>query len=405
MKRGLFLLTVLGMFAACTQEHLIFVKNINRAKLITLDQVIKESGLSRARSVPVKLTQESNQVSATVRTTAVNPPVETQKKKVPSLNKQIEIPQGQDFSINLAGSGGFILVKSIQGDVKYLKDKTKQDSGIFLFHSGSQDSKIHMQTYDLGGNLEKNIYYYVKVEGSQSSPAPINQKEPKTEPSRQQTTETKKTESAQAEQNDANTALVDANLSEQIIRSTKGLSTTDAARELQKMIDGGELTASDQEKVRYQLIDLLLKLGSYEAARNNIALLSNPGKKSLYNARYQKARRHEKEALKNYIDALSGDQSTTKAALIELEKLVISMGSVQKDLLDRLIGETKRQKADKELYAASMLNIARIYQYLPDIYAAQEVLESLINGDFDPGIKDRAKQAYDELKRDFLDYK
>jgi hypothetical protein len=88
-----------------------------------------------------------------------------------------------------------------------------------------------------------------------------------------------------------------------------------------------------------------------------------------------------------------------------MEKLILAIGAAEKGLIDMLKSETVKYKSDKQFYVSSMLGIARIYQYLPDIYSAREIYESILNGDYDRQEKDKAKQSYDELKKDFLEYR
>jgi retron-type reverse transcriptase len=109
--------------------------------------------------------------------------------------------------------------------------------------------------------------------------------------------------------------------------------------------------------------------------------------------------------MRHYLDALGGDEDTVKRTVIDLEKLILAIGSAEKSMIDRLKTETVKYKSDKEFYVSSMLGIARIYQYLPDIYSAKDIYDSILNGDYSEDQKEKTRKSYEELKKDFLEYR
>jgi flagellar motor component MotA len=128
--------------------------------------------------------------------------------------------------------------------------------------------------------------------------------------------------------------------------------------------------------------------------------------KALYRARLAKARNNQKEAVRNYISLLGNSSDTTrKTGILELENLLLEMGSADRNLLESLTAETKKFRSDADFYGSSMIRIARIYPYLKDVYKAKEILESVMNGNFSKEVKAEAEKAYEELKKDFLEYR
>lgn len=383
------------LLQACfTQEHLIFFRNLNHVSLFSIDQLLKESGLKINKSEGQKKT-ETNIV--------VNKPVitETAVKKIAEIHKQLQIPENNDFSINLPQNNNFVVLKSIQGDTKYLKDNSRQDKGFFLFHSGKTDSKIQFQIINVDGNMQTNIYYYIQLQTvqkqsiSSSSVVELSTNQassaPETQPQMEQGT---------------NQSIFPS----MVITSTEGLSQESAAGEYRKMLNSANVTPEEKEKIRYKLIDTLIGMKSLTEAQSQIDQVIQPAKKLYYTAKIQQRQLNNKESLRNYLNILTGtavpgDESTIKDTLLGLEDLILGMNSIDKSLLDTIISRTKIYNSDKKFFGTSMINIARIYQFVPDAYAAKDIFESIINGDYDAGIKDSAGKYYKELKNDILDYK
>ncbi len=380
----LFPLIILTSF---TQEHLIYLKNINKASIISLEQILSESGLSiKKKEGPKKKPDKEITNNAVYE----NP----SKKRISEVSKQLQIPENQDFSINLSQENSFIILKSVQGSAKYLSDKSNKDKGIFLFHNGNSDSKIQFQSYDTGGALDKNIYYYIKAQLVLTQAVkPVlttNLMTNNIQPSNQ-------TIEAASSNTSAFSPMVDASIS--------GLSPTEAVQELKKMLDSQDVSNNDKETIRYKIVDILIEQRSYTAAQDNVNQIGSAVKKSLYQARLQRARKNYKDSLRNYLNAISGDNETKKASILELESLILEMGTVEKTMIETLLAGTKALANDKRFYGDSMISIARIYQYIPDVYSAKDIFDSIINGDFDSDIKAKAGKYYDELKSDFLEYK
>jgi hypothetical protein len=360
---------------------------MNRANLINFDQILQESGLKKR---PVRHSQKTPSFPVSIKDPSAYE--ENPVQKTPEVNKQLAVPQNEDFSLNLNLEGAFVVLKSIQGDLKNIREKSKQDKGIFLFHSGKLDSKIHFQFYDLSGDLKKNVFYYIKVK------APIAISATSTE----QKTNIVQQAPPQEEKQNAPSSL---DISGLMISAVEGESPTESIRELEKSLSSEEIKDSDKEKIRYRLIELLISQRSFDSALVQINRLNDASKKYYYLGNLYQAKKIEKEAVKNYLSALGGNDETRKASLLQLEDLIIHMGTIDKNNLDTIKGETQKMKNDKRFYALSQINIARIYEIVPDIYTAKEIFESIINGNYDADIEQRALEYYQELKKDFLEYR
>ncbi len=381
-----FILILSGLILqGCSQEHLIMMKNLKNIKFITFNDILEESGLLGKKNKPANPTNQANN-----EITSEN----NVKSPAGSYNKELVIPENKDFSINMKLTSNFIILKSVQGDVQYQKGLSSQEKGIFLFHSGAKDSKIRFQEFDLSGALTKNLNYYIRIKPSvkeenfsavhsSSSSVPVISSQ-------------------------ENTNIIPAgntNMSSIIIASIEGLSPGEALSELDKMISSTNINDEDRELIRYKKTDILISQGRFNEADREIGNLKNQYKKYYYMGKLLSERKNYKEALRNFMDALGGDDDTKKATILAMEKLVLAMGVAEKNLLDRLKSETNRYKNDKEFYVNSMLGIARIYQYLPDVYSAKDIYEMILNGDYDENLKNKTRHSYDELKKEFLEYR
>lgn len=377
-----FLLIVFG-FSSCTQEYLILLRNLDNAEFINLDQVLKESGLG-VQGAPMPL-----KPSVIYQATNQNPVAESSAPSV-RIERQLDVQADQDFSVNLSDVTNFIVLKSVQGGIRYLKEKSDLTKALFVFHSGTNNGSIVFHTADTDGKLNKSIAYSVRVGPKQ----PVEESK--------QPEQKKKT----ATNDQANEAVPSPNLPQMILSSIQGLSPTEAARELGKMMDSQEISDNDKEFIRYKLIEIMIDQRNYGQADYQITQIGSEPMKTLYRARISKAKGNQKEAVRNYISLLGNSpDGTRKTGIIELEDLLLEMGSADKNLLESLSAETKKYKNDGDFYGSSMIRIARIYPYLQDVYKSKDILESIMDGNFSEEIRAEARKAYEELKKDFLEYR
>lgn len=366
---------------SCTQEYLILVRNLDRTQWLSLDDVLHESGLE-ARTRPVEKKPDT--------VIPDNPLPRETEKVLPSTNiqKRLTVPADQDFSVQIPVDSNFIVLKSVLGGMKHLKDRSDPFNGLFQFHSGTEDGSIEFQTYSPDGKIDRSIVYLVRV----------NRKLPSA-------TETANTNAKGRTNDQTNANVPSPNLSQMILSSIQGLSPTEAARELGKMLDSSEITDNDKEFIRYQLVDIMIAQRNYTPADGQIGLIKSDPVKTLYRARLQRAKGNQKEAVRNYIGLLAAPEETRKKAILELEDLLLEMGSADKGLLDSLQAETAKYKTDKAFYGTSMVRIAKIYPYLQEVYKARDILEKIIAGNYGDDVTADAEEALKSLKRDFLEYK
>ena len=327
--------------------------------------------------------------SITVQPTNAAPAVDN---GVPAIRveRRLDVMRDQDFSVNLSEMTNFIVLKSVQGGVRYLKEKSDLAKSLFVFHSGTNDGSVVFHAADPEGKVYKSVVYTIKVA---PGPAMDTNREP----------EQKKKNVTNGQTDEA---VPSPNLSQMILSSIEGLSPTEAARELGKRMDSPDIADGDKEFIRYRLIDIMLDQRNYGQAEYQISQIGSDPMKALYRARLAKARNNQKEAVRNYISLLGNSSDTTrKTGILELENLLLEMGSADRNLLESLTAETKKFRSDADFYGSSMIRIARIYPYLKDVYKAKEILESVMNGNFSKEVKAEAEKAYEELKKDFLEYR
>lgn len=375
------LLTVLGV-SACTQEYLILARNIDRADFLSLDQVLDESGLD--------MDEKQTANKTVVMNPATNQNAFTENVvPIVRIERQRDVSSDEDFSISLSDNTNFIVLKSVQGGVRFLKDKSDLSKSLYLFHSGTNNGVIVFHTADRDGKLNQSITYNVRV----SVKAPVIENK---QPDQKKKTVT----------NEQPEATPSPNLSQMILSSIQGLSPTEAARELGKMMDSADISDSDKEFIRYKLIEIMIDQRNYGQADYQISQITSDPMKNLYRARYAKARGNQKEAVRNYIALLGNSpDAVRKTGILELEDLLLDMGSADKNLIESLSAETKKYKNDPDFTGSSLVRIARIYPYLKDVYTAKDILESVMGGNFSEEIKAEARKAYEELKKDFLEYR
>jgi len=398
--KDIFIIILLGLFfSGCTQEHLIFIKNIDHVKLITIDQIMKESGLK-----PRKLNIETNLKSTNI----IKTPQDIQIKKIiPEINKIISVPKNEEFSLNMSYGNNLLVLKSIQGDVKYLKDRSNLESGFYLFGSGLIDSKIIFQLYSIDGGILTNFCYYITIKYEQKNLV-RNTNAPITNNIYTEKVQNKVTNnqiSGMINSTNSSTPVFGESIAKIIVASIQGMSPIESINELKKMLVQDDFSIDDKKIIQYKLIDFLLSEKMLNESEKNINEILDIPVKQLYQGRLHLAKKKDREALRYYLLALSGQEEVRKNALLEMEMLALKLGTIDQDLISRLESETDKIKGDKEFYGNSLINIAKIYQYLPNIYKAEELLKTVINGDYPMPVLKKAKKTYDDLKRDFLEYR
>jgi len=384
-KFSKFFLVGLTFFAlySCSQEHLIFFKNITRARFISFKDILKESGFLKEKkeSVTNKILKKIEPVEE-----------EVQQQKIPSQSKQIMVPEGKEFSVSLPFQSNFVVLKDVKGDVRYLKESSRPDRGIFMFQSGRKDSKISFQQFNLNGELEKNINYYVKVLLASNQIA-------------LQSSSSAKSSSSLPPKETEQISNTNTSLSLLITTTLGGLTPSESISELRKMLSSEDFSEDDKEIIRYKLIEILIEQSRFKNAHDEVELLKNRYKKAYYLGEIYFGEKSYKESLRYFIDALNGDDDTKKAAILGAEALILKTGAADKSLIERLASEIKKFKKDKRFYAEAMIGIGRIYQYVPDVYSAKDIYDSIVSGDYDEDIKEKARTYSDELKKEFLDYR
>jgi len=391
------------MLCSFTQEYLIFIKNLGKYNFISMDNILTESGLS-TKIPPQKPLPDAGQT---------NSPVIEQP--LPEENIQISIPGNNDFSINISQDTNMSILKSSKGDSRYNADSSDPGKGLFLFHSGLNDSKIIFQSVNSDGLPVKNINYYViiirdkaqaPVQGSQTNLPPQQNMSASSAEQSPAVTPGSQQQSGQQDQSGTNSSTNSGTgFSAFYPASADSLPPSEAVSMLSGVLSNSIYDQNDKNLALYKLIDIEIRQGSYSNASASIANVNDPSRKSLYQARLDRAMKNYPDAVKNYFLAFSGDIDTMTNAVLESESAFSSIGAIDRGSIDSLIAQTKKYPGTNNFYAASLINIARLYQYIPDVYAAKGLLDSIISGNYSPAMKGKAQDAENELNNNFLNYR
>ncbi len=392
MKRWIVLLPfALLLFQACTQEHFIFVRNIRTAKLLTMDQVLGDAGL-------LFNSQASSTTSTTLPrlTTTTTIPYSTTTTTVPTVTKYLDIPAGEEFSINIYEPNMFIILKKITGNLTLLSNRSDPENGFFLFRNGVVNSQATFYIHELGGRLRKIIVYKIDI--------PATAGRTNTQVVTQSPTNLRTLippDTTQTQQNVLPTGIANT-----VIASLRGLSESEQIRTLSNNIASVNVPQGDKEILRYKLLDILIAQRSFSLADPQIAALQDRFQKALYQGRYYWKKSQYVNAIKAYLEALDGPDATKRAAIVELSKLLYEYGNVETNIVMKLRTETEKYKdSDPEFYGRTILDVGRLYEFVRDVYEAERVYQSVLNGNYSAETKRVADAYYTELKNNFLLYR
>lgn len=377
------------LLAACTQDHLIYLKNIKTTRIITVEQILKEAGLPapKGKKKIAKKTKSARETSYTTPKTT-----KPSKTKSTASHYTLNIPTGEQFSIRIKKKkSDFVVVQAIKGDVQYDQANSIPEDGYFVFKMGNKSSKAYFNRYNQNGKLVNSTTYNIIAKTSLT---------PKIK-----TTKTNIIVVEDDEQKPS-TKIKDDSYADIIISSLDSLTTSEQINTLTKKLVSTSISPNDKELLRYKLIDILIDRRNYNGATTNIELIKNKYKQYYYNAHKHRKQRNYKNAVNDYLFALGGNNSIKKDVIREIEDVMLMGGNVNKKSLKRLETESKKfKKSDKEYYAKSIINIARLYQFIPDMYKSEELLKSIIDGDYRYETRQLAKKHYELLKDNFLEYK
>jgi len=381
------------LFFSCSQEHLILFKNLKRTKIDLFRQMLVDIGLSQQRQLT------NFQIQSDVIKTEVYPVA----KKVPVENKIAKVSEGKEITIIVNESTNFVVLKSIEGDIVYKKESSKEDKGIFVFQAGKSDSKIKFDVVDLDGNQVKKINYFINVIMKKEPSLEDRKVEEKPKPQEEKEKKSEGMETNQAGQTQEILGIGIKGIIESVI---KDYPYPGAVKELERMISSEDLKPEEKALVRYALVELLLGRGDYKKAENNIAEIQNEGKKAYYSGKLAFLRKKIQDAyLQLRVAIEKGDVETRKSAILTLLSLLEENKIIGVEELSDLEKEIKKNQNDREFYGNSMVAVAELYIYFKEVYKSQAILKSIIDGDFDEKIKANAKKVYKELEENFLNYR
>ncbi len=368
---------------SCSQEHLILIRNIKKIDFNLVNQLLKDIGVITNIGAETNLLLEDERDKEFL-------PVE---KRVEIENKIVRIKNNNIFTIRVPVKNDFVVLKSIEGDTTFNSNESKIDEGLFLFTSGKKDSKIRFDIVSFDGELKRKINYYVNVILETNIV-----KKPEEAPKKE-----KKIEITNEVTNEKPSILGVRGIIENI---RNNLPYAEAVKEYENLIGSTELSEDEKDMVRYNLTELLIKRNNYEKAQKVINEIRNEGRKFYYNGLLNIARKKVKEGYIYYRDALSkSDNETKKLVISGLLELLKKNKIATLDEVDDLEKNILRFKTDKNFYADSMISLAEVYVYFEKVYKSEEILKSIIEGEYSEIIKKKARGVYKDLREGFIEYR
>jgi len=353
--------------------------------------------------VDIGLSQQRQLTNFQIQSDVIKTEVYPVAKKVPVENKIAKVSEGKEITIIVNESTNFVVLKSIEGDIVYKKESSKEDKGIFVFQAGKSDSKIKFDVVDLDGNQVKKINYFINVIMKKEPSLEDRKVEEKPKPQEEKEKKSEGMETNQAGQTQEILGIGIKGIIESVI---KDYPYPGAVKELERMISSEDLKPEEKALVRYALVELLLGRGDYKKAENNIAEIQNEGKKAYYSGKLAFLRKKIQDAyLQLRVAIEKGDVETRKSAILTLLSLLEENKIIGVEELSDLEKEIKKNQNDREFYGNSMVAVAELYIYFKEVYKSQAILKSIIDGDFDEKIKANAKKVYKELEENFLNYR
>jgi len=387
MKKVTIIFIIFFIFS-CSQEQLIFFRNLKRVDFDPIKQLFIDIGLEKME-VEQKEKIKSDDIEKGDFVVA---------KKVPVENKILRINVGDSFTLKISVETNFVVLKSIEGDTVFNSNDSKIEMGVYVFKAGNLDSKVKFDVLDLDGVLIKRLFYFVNVLRNTNN-----------------ITDEKKGTVGQKPRDKVLATNVQTNQTEEKITIgvkgilegiKKNMPYAEAIKEYENIIKSENISEGEKDETRYYLIDLLLERKNFEKAERVIKDISNEGRRLYYLGKSNNLRKKEKEAYIFYREALEkGDFETKKLVISSLLNLLKNNKLATLEEVDSMTKILNNFKQDKNFYASSMIDIAEIYIYFKKVYQSESILKSIIEGDYSEGVKKRAKEVYKDLREGFLDYK
>ncbi len=377
------ILLFLFLFFSCSQEHLILLRNIKKVDFDLMKQILKDIGA-------LTNGEEKNELISEDEADKQSLPIE---KRIETENKIVRIKNNNIFTIKVPYKDGFVVLKSIEGDTIFNSNDSKIEEGIFLFTSGKKDSRIRFDIVDLGGELKKRVNYYINIileTNIVEKKEEVVKKEKKIEVTNEVTNE-----------KPSNLGI------KGIIENIKNnLPYAEAVKEYENLINSPDISEEEKDLVRYNLTELLLRRNNYEKADKVISEIKNEGRRLYYRGSLSIARKREKEGYIYFRDALSkADNDTKKLVISGLLELLKKSKIATLDEIDDLEKNIAKFKNDKNFYADSMISLAEVYVYFEKVYKSEEILKSIIEGEYSEQIKRKARGVYKDLREGFIEYR
>lgn len=391
-NKALWLLLATISLAGCTQSHLIYTKNLSRIPLLSVDQLLEESGLKTDPQPQSQQVKKTSDKKSTVTKPKDTQNQSTQKTGDAALHtEKLSIPAQEEFSINLDPKNVFIVLKAIEGDTRLLTDRSDPEVGIFLFRMGQANSRLVFQIYDLGGKLRKTQVYLIQA----GAGLPVNQQQSNTVI----TLDTTRNTNGPGEQE-----LLP--LARSIIASLENQSIRQQIRILEKALSDPAMSARDRQDLLVELIKRYISEHQFTSAQPRINELTDPQWKNYLSGLLLHQQNKYTQAMQLYIQTLRGRPVFMPELLSSMLSLYLRTGNTELSILQEM--ETANQasrESQPQIYAENLLHLASLYEMAGEIDKAAALLRELTSGKYSFSIENQAHKQMKELEANFMDYR
>lgn len=390
-----FLFLSLFLFSACSQGGILWITSVRKKPVLTLRQILTESGLSKVRmhqkkSIRPIHQEKTRKKSISKKKTLVKSP-KTVTIYPKNIFERLQIAPNAVFSIVRREKDVFFVLKKIEGDLSFLSNLSDIPSGRFVFKSGKQTGGIQLQIYDLSGVLRTNLVYTVAV----LPPKPIVVSD-RNEPPPQLPVTNKALKPIQSD------PLL---FYKATLASLRGLSVSKQIREVSKILVKNNIPASDQQKLQQYLIGLYLQNREFSQAEKWIKLLKDKEAGFYFEGLSRFLQSKPQEAVQIFSEGLQLKGEFLPQIVLKLEEVLLKTGFVTPSLLNDLEQKTKEIKEEKDFYIRSKINLIRLYPFSGDLKKSQILIKELENQPLKPKFKNLLLQAKEEISKNFLNYR
>ncbi len=377
----------------CSQESILWLSSVKKSSLFSVDQILRESGISQAKIKKTIVTEKSPQKQEKKAIQKKKTLVKSPKNDTiyPELvSEKLQLAPNTVFTIFRNESHVFFILKRVLGDLSFLSNQSQPSKGKFVFKTGKKEGGIQIQLYDLSGVLQTNIVYTISLlypkpivtNNAEKTNVVIVSKVPKTV------------------QQKENLLLYNS-----ILASLRGLSITEQIRKISATLAQPDIPNLDKEQLLRHFIELYLQNREFSKADIQIRNLKEKGSQYYYTGLSQSLQKRPQEAIISFSEGIDLKSPFVPRIILELEKTLLKTGLVNHLLLEKLEQKTDSLSDDRNFYINSKIYLARLYPFTGKVEKAQRILKALETQNINVDLKKKLTEAKKEILRDFLNYR